>query len=55
MSLGKIVELARKRNMFAAPKHSYTKALLSVVSVHERGAAARASSSRATCRAGQSA
>ena len=35
----KIVELAPKRNIFAAPKHSYTKALLSAVPVPEPGAA----------------
>jgi peptide/nickel transport system ATP-binding protein len=38
MYLGKIVEMASRQQIFAAPKHPYTKALLSAVPVPEPGA-----------------
>jgi peptide/nickel transport system ATP-binding protein len=39
MYLGKIVEMAGRQQIFTAPKHPYTKALLSAVPVPEPGAA----------------
>jgi peptide/nickel transport system ATP-binding protein len=39
MYLGKIVEMATRQQIFTAPKHPYTKALLSAVPVPEPGAA----------------
>jgi peptide/nickel transport system ATP-binding protein len=39
MYLGKIVEMAGRQQIFTAPRHPYTKALLSAVPVPEPGAA----------------
>jgi peptide/nickel transport system ATP-binding protein len=39
MYLGKIVEMAGRQQIFAAPRHPYTRALLSAVPVPEPGAA----------------
>jgi peptide/nickel transport system ATP-binding protein len=39
MYLGKIVEMAERQQIFSAPKHPYTRALLSAVPVPEPGAA----------------
>ncbi|MDB5516750.1 MAG: peptide transporter substrate-binding protein [Tardiphaga sp.] len=42
MYLGKIVEMASRQQIFTAPRHPYTKALLSAVPVPEPGAARKA-------------
>jgi len=41
MYLGKIVEMGGRREIFAAPRHPYTEALLSAVPAPEPGAARR--------------